>query len=496
MQITKSDFLNYQKCPEGFWFRKHSPEVLVRKELSDFEQQIIDQGIEVEQWSRNLFPDGELVLGHGEKAVELTRGKIIAGVQAIFQASFAADGLYAMCDMISWNADLEAWDIYEVKGTTSQQKKKKEHYWDIAFQREVLERSGEKVGKLYLVELDKDFVKDGNISAEDLLKLTDITEEIDTMRIEIQTEIGGAKNRLANKAEPTSCDCRYKAPAHQCLAFRHLYPHVPAYSVYNISRIGSSLRKLADFVDAEILAIEDIPAENELSAIQSNQVHVHNMDTEIFKAEEIRYELAKIEYPIYFLDYETLPTAIPLYEGCYPYQQVAFQYSLHIKDTPEAELRHTEYLHLGKTSPIPDLAARLCADIGDEGSVIVWNKKFEGKCNKDMGNQLPHLADFFTDINNRMYDLMDIFHKQMYVRKEFQGSVSIKYVLPALVPTCTYDDLKIQDGGAASSTYRRMIWDSIPDEEQGDIADDLLAYCKLDTLAMVEILKHVEERVG
>jgi len=496
MAITKSQFMKFRKCPVHFWFLKHKPEVLVRKELSDFEQQIIDQGIEVEQWARRLYPDGELVDLFQEEAVELTRKKIIDHVHTIFQASFAADGLYSMSDIINWNPELQAWDIYEVKGTTSKQKSKKEHYWDVAFQREVVERSDEAVGRLYLVELNKEYIKDGGINVEELLIVKDITEEIDTMRFEIQSAIGDAKNTLAITVEYSTCDCFYNAPAHQCDAFSHLHPNIPSYSVYNIARIGSSKKKLAAFVDADIFAIEDIPDDNDLSQIQSNQVFVYNHDIEIFKHDDIRKELEKIEYPIYFLDYETIPTAIPLYDACYPFQQVPFQYSLHIQHSPESELIHAEFLHLDKTNPIPKLAAQMRADIGDKGSVIVWNKKFEGKCNEDMANQIPDLSSFLLDINQRMYDLMDIFHKQYYVKKEFLGKTSIKNVLPALAPEFSYSDLNIQDGGVASSTYKRIIWDSIDNALQTDIANDLLEYCKLDTLAMVEILRHVRLKIS
>ena len=469
--------------------------MLVSKELSDFQQQIIDQGIEVEDWARNLYPDGELVDVYGDEAVAMTRQKIVDGGQVIFQATFAANGLFSMSDMIVWNAELESWDIYEVKGTTSKQRKKTEHYWDVAFQREVLEQSREPIGRLFLVELNKEFVKNGDIAPEELLALTDVTEEVDTMRIEIQTEIGSAKKWLKQTKEPKDCDCLYHSKANQCAAFDYLYPNVPEYSVYNISRIGSSRKKLAALIEDGIFAIEDIPQENELSAIQGNQVHVHNMDTEIFLRDKIFEEIAKIEYPIYFLDYETIPTAIPLYNACFPFQQVPFQYSLHIQDKPGAVIRHLEFIHREKSNPIPFLAKRLREDIGDNGSVVVWNKSFEGMCNKDMANQVPSLAPFLLDINLRMYDLLDVFNKQMYVRKEFLGKTSIKYVLPVLVPELSYKDLNIQDGGAASSTYKRIIWDNIHNQEQESTFKDLLAYCKLDTWAMVAILEHLKKRI-
>lgn len=488
MLISKSNFQIFRKCPDAFWMLKHAKDKLKRKPLSDFEQQIIEQGHEVESWARRLFPNGILVEGYNEEAIEQTRTFLLSGKNEIFQATFSADGLLAMCDIIKWNENLKAWDIYEVKGTTSKDKPKKDHYWDIAFQREVLERANEKVARLFLVELDKEFIKDGDVSAQELLKLTDITEEIDTMRVEIQSEIGSCKAKLKQSNQPSGCECRYKTRKHQCEAFEFFYPNVPEYTIYDISRIRSGGKKIIEMVDNDIISIEDIPDQNNLTEIQANQVHVHNYDSIICKTEQIKSELQKLEYPLYFLDYETYPSAVPVFDGCRPFQQVPFQYSLHIQQTPESDLEHYEFLHSENSNPIPSLAKQLRENIGNTGSVIVWNKSFEGKCNTDMAEQIPELADFMNGINQRFFDLEEPFKKQLYVRKEFLGKTSIKNVLPVLAPEFSYKDLNIQDGGSACNAWKKMIFDTQDEEQKNEIYVDLLAYCKLDTLAMVKIL--------
>lgn len=491
--ISKSDFQTFRNCPDAFWMLKHAKDKINETPLSDFQKQIIDQGYEVEAWARKLFSNGVLVEGYNEEALENTRAYLINEEKEIFQATFSGDGLLAMCDIIKWNDQLKAWDIYEVKGTTSKDKPKKDHYWDIAFQREVLERSNEKVARLYLVELNKEFIKAGEIDPNDLLSINDITEEIDTMRVEIQSEIGNCKAKLKQSKQPVACDCRYKTRIHHCEAFEFFYPNVPEYSIYDISRIRSGGEKITEMIDSDIIAIDDIPDQNDLTEIQSNQVQVHIYDTIICKTEKIKTELQKLEYPLYFLDYETYPAAVPVFDGCRPFQQVPFQYSLHVQETVDSDLVHFEFLHSKNSNPIPLLTKQLRENIGDTGSVIVWNKKFEGKCNSDMAKQIPELADFLNGINERFFDLEEIFKKQLYVRKEFRGKTSIKNILPVLAPKLSYMDLAIQDGGAACNAWKKMIFDTQDLNQKNEICDDLLSYCKLDTLAMVKILEFLKK---
>jgi len=206
--------------------------------------------------------------------------------------------------------------------------------------------------------------------------------------------------------------------------------------------------------------------------------------------------IAQLEYPLYFLDYETYPAAIPVFDGCFPYQQVTFQYSLHIQKEPGGPLIHKEYLHTEATSPLRSIAASLRKDIGDSGSVIVWNQSFEGGRNNELANALPEMEDFLFGLNVRFFDLMKIFSNQFYVHKAFKGKTSIKKVLPVLCPELSYDGLGIRDGGAACNAWKMMIFDDISPDQKQLVAQDLLAYCKLDTYAMVAILSVLQKTVS
>lgn len=487
--ISKTDFQNYRKCPEWFWVIKNAQEKLPKKELSDFEQQIIDQGYEVEHLARRLFEKGVLIEGFGEEAEKQTQELIESSETQIFQATFISDDLLAMCDALVLNEVSGQWDIYEIKGTTSKDRKKEDYFWDLAFQREVLERAEMNVGRLNLIELNKEYRKQGEIDPTELLEITDLTEEIDSLKEEIRMEINKAKSFLETELEPTRCGCLYKTRSNHCDAFSLFYESLPDYSIYDLSRI--STKKIKNFVDNGIVDVNQIPNDASLTKIQSNQVRVHKQNRKIIDVQGIKDELKQLQYPLYFLDYETVSTAIPVYENCYPFQQVPFQFSLHILNSSESELAHYEYLHAGSDNPIPDLVNELKSRMADYGTVIVWNKSFEGKCNRDMAEIVPEHEDFLLSINDRFYDLRDIFSKQLYVHKAFQGSTSIKKILPVLAPDLNYDILEINEGGMASSAWKKMIFTDISSEERETMKSHLLEYCMLDTLAMVRILEEL-----
>ncbi len=492
MYISKSDFLLYLQCPKHFWLWKKKREVVGNIELSDFQKQLIEQGNEVEGWARKLYRDGVLVESKGVHAVAETQKFLEEGKKQIFQATFLIDDLYAMVDILEWDEENQYWIINEAKGSSSQQVKKEVHIDDATFQKVVLEKAGYTVGQVNLIELNKKFRKDGDIVPKLLLEKTDITEKVEELQPNIEIQIEDAKRFLAREEEPKVCECIYKSRSNHCPSFSYSHPEVPDYSVHDIVRIGSSLARLQEIIDNDWLRIEDIPLEHELTQIQTNHVHVTITGNPIIEREKIHKELEKLVYPLYFLDYETFPKAVPVFDGCRPYQQVPFQYSLHILTDPGAKLVHKEFLQTEFENPIPLIAERLQTDIGNTGSVIVWKKSFEMGCNNDLAEANPHLAEFLAGVNNRVYDLMEIFSKQLYVHKDFKGSASIKSVLPILAPGFSYKNLNIQDGGMALTRWKEMIFDGKKQEEKDEIAKNLLSYCELDTLAMVKILETLE----
>ena len=195
-----------------------------------------------------------------------------------------------------------------------------------------------------------------------------------------------------------------------------------------------------------------------------------------------------LTYPLYFLDFETIGPAVPKYNGSRPYQQLVFQYSLHIQETSTSELEHREYLADPSQDPRIGFIEQLIEDCGKSGDIIVYNVGFErGKLN-DLIDVFPDYSNELREIINRLKDLMIPFQKKWYYTPEMKGSYSIKYVLPALVTELSYNDLEIKEGGTASNTFLSMVNGTFAGDVE-ETRNQLLEYCKLDTFAMVKILQ-------
>lgn len=486
--LSKSDFLKYQVCPSYLWLWKHKREVVPVDE-EDAINRRLEQGNEVERFARKLFNEATLVETKGAQAKVDTEKLVASGVNTIFQATvITEDGLLAMADVIRYDHQTESWDLYEVKSTNAV---KSEHISDTTFQRVAFEDAGYKIGRVSVIHLNKDYVRNGELEPEKLLKETDITDKVDAVISVIRQQIGDALEIINEPDEPKTCSCRLKPKSGHCPTFKYFNPDIPEYSVFHISRIGN--KKLGILVDGDITDIEDVPDDFGLTVVQRNQVEVAKSKQPVIDVTAVRDVLSELEYPLYFLDYETLSTALPLFDGCRPFQQVVFQYSLHVQARPGAELEHYEYLARNSAqTPVQGLLGALQEHLGNEGSVVVWNKSFEAARNREMGVMYPVYADFLEGINNRIFDLMDVFSKQHYVHHQFKGSTSIKAVLPVLVPDVSYKVLDIQNGASASAKWYDALFGGVERQESEHIFEGLLKYCCLDTLAMVKIYDYLQ----
>jgi len=198
--------------------------------------------------------------------------------------------------------------------------------------------------------------------------------------------------------------------------------------------------------------------------------------------------LGELGYPLYFMDFETIRPAVPMYDESRSYQQIPFQYSLHVQHTNDGPVDHFEFLGTPPNDPRPVFILSLLSRIGDHGSIIVWNKAFEIGRLREIMRDFPKYADRIEPLSERVADLMVPFRKKYLYTPDMQGSWSLKAVLPALIPDLSYDDLDIQEGGTASMTYESLSCDEDPESIRLK-CENLLEYCKLDTLSMVRLLE-------
>ncbi len=494
--VSKTTFLDFLICPKNIWFKLHKPELLESFALSPFELQLVEQGNEVEACARNLFPEGVLVTATEDEAVRETERLMLSKVPAIFQATFVVDGFITKVDVLMYDKENKRWNICEIKGTNSikEEGSERSHIDDLAFQASVLNRAKVPVGRYILIHLNKEYVRDGDLDLHKMFLMEDMTEQILARLPDIEEKMAAAQEHLPKETEPSfQCDCIYKGRSGHCTTFQYSHPYVPEYSIHDLSRIGNSKKKLAMMVERKTFDLADVPADIELSEIQQNQLDVHRTQKPIIDIDSIKEELASLEFPLYFLDYETFAPAIPMFDGYSPYSRIPFQFSLHILRDPDSEPEHVEYLHEERSDPSEPVADLLAKHIHSKGTVISWNKSFEQGVNRELAERVPHCRTALERINDQMYDLKDIFHKQYYVHPEFRGRTSIKKILPALVPGVRYSDLNIHEGGQASDAWWQMISATTSATEHAKIAKDLKTYCGLDTYAMFQIWKHLNE---
>lgn len=490
--LSKSDFLKYLTCPSYLWLWKHKREVVPPDE-EEAARHRLDQGNEVETWARKLFPDGKMVEARFDEARQETEKLIKQSAKTIFQATaFTERGLLVKADVLKFDPKAKNWSLREVKSSNEVKKDPKHrHIEDVAFQKVAFEDAGYKIGKTYLIHLNKDYVRTNGLEPKKLFAEEDISDQVDKIVPDIRAMAYDALESISRHEEPKGCSCRLLSRSRHCPTFGYLNPDIPEYSVFDIARMKG--RKLGLLIDDEIYNVHEVPDDIKLTEIQRNQVMVARTKQSIINKGAIAEALGELESPIYFLDYETISTGLPLYRGSRPYQQIPFQYSLHVLPSATKRLEHYEYLdRLGSESPTPLLLESLTKQLGKTGSVVVWNKGFEKKANEEMAASHPGYETSLASINDRLFDLLEIFSKQLYVHHGFKGSNSIKAVLPVMVPEFSYKGLDIQGGDVAAIRWYDAVTGAVNTAQAEKTFSALLEYCRLDTLAMVKIYEKLK----
>ena len=477
--LTKTDYKNYLECPMWLWLSKHKPELLP-EETPELQRRFA-MGNEVDQLAKQLFPGGFEIKGYNKEGWENTQNAIKNGAKILFQPTVIAGELTCRADILTKNED-DSWDINEVKMATSA---KKEYVFDVGFQKICFEGAGIKIRHTNIIHINNKYIRHGDIESQKLFSTDEITRETDNNLKETEEGIKQALNIIKIKDEPSlelinGCNNPKRCEYLECYCK----------GINNIQSIVKNIQPkvLLALLNHNLLDYKKMPN----SVLESIDFKPEKDFTEI-DVLAIERELKKLKYPLYFFDYETYGSAIPAFDGTRPYQQIPFQYSLHVKDTPDTRVCHTEFLHRKFENPMPELLKQLKKDIGLKGSVIVWHAPFESSRNEEMADMMPEFADFLTLLNERMFDLMLIFKfkNKMYIKSDFRKLASLKIVLPVLCPEMSYKNLAIQAGGDASASWPILTSNETSAKEKAELEKNMLAYCKRDTEAMVGILDKV-----
>ena len=490
--ISKSKYLAYKNCSKSLWLLFNNPELAKEDPTA---QKHIDDGKIVGEYAKKYFSntvdttsydkDGNLDISN---MIGLTNRYLMENKETIAEASFSFDNLFCSIDLLHLSED--GYEIYEVKATTNVEK---EHYVDAAFQKYVLERKGLHVSRVYILHLNNNYRRHGDIDVNKLFIADDISTEARFLNT-----LNGIREDLENinflinqqKKEPevllsSSCkECPFKAYCHK---------DIPVPSVLNIN----GLRKTYEYLNEGIVTYNDvIHSYVKLNKRQRIQLEAYIFNREVTMDKPLVEEFLKtIRYPIYHLDFESIQLPIPPCDGAWPYEQIPTQYSLHI-EYEDGHLEHKEFLG-DSIDPRRAIAEALCRDIPDDVCVLAYNKTFECGRLEELANLYPDLSEHLIKMKDNVVDLLVPFKQGDYYHIKMGGSNSIKYVLPALCPNdpaLDYHALPVvHNGGEAMDIYPKMLVADPKEKER--IRDGLLKYCCLDTLAMVKVLRKLVEAV-
>ncbi len=484
MQLSKSDYMLYLRHPAWLWIKKHAKHLLPPVDAAL--QARFDEGHAFEPYAESLFPD-VVRLGFSDFASyqalpNETLRAWQSGADVVAQGRYEDGQITCISDVVSRDGD--GFILTEIKSGTSA---KPEHTFDLAFQRVVLEAAGFPITRCEVAHVNREYVRNGAIDPNQLVAITDITEAVEEQLENTRVRIDQALSVAASDTMPDPAPERARLKSYdEWLEIREkLDPPLTDSSIHSLPFMSAD--KATKLIEAGITEIDQIVDASVLSKSTRRYLSALAQGGRRVDKDRLDTFLSEIVYPVYYFDYETSQSLLPPWDGTRPYQQVPFQYSLHIQRTPGGEIEHREYLHRDGSNPMPALLERLREDIGDTGSVLVWYEGFEKARNNEMAAAFPEYAPFLNDLNARVIDLMKPFADETVTDPAFKGSASIKAVLPVLVPELTYSDLGIQEGGSASRLWKEVTLTNPDSPEREKVYADLVEYCTLDTWAMVAI---------
>ncbi|MBU0645858.1 DUF2779 domain-containing protein [Patescibacteria group bacterium] len=442
-------------CPCKLWLEKVHKELM--PPIDPALQNLFDKGNMVDAKAQELWPGGVVVKGFNFEGYENTLKAMESGAEIIYQPTIVADGLTCRADVLV-RAD-DGWDLHEVKAKSSISK---ENYYDATFQSICFARAGIKLDKIFITYLNKEYIKDGEIDLEKLFIDEEVTGEVAKLTESVEEKILEAKAvfEWGTKLKPEHIKhCEHRKACE--------------WTGYWAETLSQKERDelFADVEDDVVLPL-----------------HIDK--------KAIKKELEKLEYPLYFFDYETYSTPIPDFDGHWPWLQVPFQFSVYVLEYEGATPETHDFLMETFEDPIPSLLKAFAEVMGPTGTVISWHAIFEKSRNEEMAKLHPEYAEILQSVNERTYDLIEIFKQRMYLDPAFGGSSSLKAVMPVLCPDLSYDNLNIHEGGTASMSWPILTDPSLPKKKREQLYRDMIDYCRLDVYGMVRIVEELKKKVS
>ena len=472
--ISKNTFLTALGCPTQMWFDRRGS----TRALTASEELRIIEGQQIGEMARAQFAEGVLVTEKDPRTAAEKTATLMAdhSVSVIFEAAFIAESFVTRVDVLIRREN--GWMLIEVKSARHKDEKiSGEHIDDMAYTTMVVTMAGVRVTAVELMRLSDEWRGTGGAQ----FKKADATAAVQERVEQFRQQTRGVLLNVFSEERPTprlltSCkNCEYFAS--QCLGKGIEYP------IVEIPRISE--QKVDELVALNVIDVRDIPPAFELTPTQRQMVLTISSGEMQADGVKLTKLLSKLSWPCYYLDFETAMSALPLWDGIAPFEQVLTQYSIHKCSSLMSEPEHFEYLAPLTHDARRELAEQLIRDLGSTGSIVVYSS-FEKTQITTLSQLFPDLAPQLLPLCERLFDLEVVF-KQAVSHPGFRGKTSIKVTLPTLVPEMSYKNLLIGGGDSAVAAFVRMVRGWCSSEEVAQLREALLAYCKQDTLAMVKL---------
>jgi hypothetical protein len=484
--LSKSKFVAGVQCLKRLYFQICQPELA---EAGDEGQEArLEQGNEVGLLAQSRFRGGVFIdLEHGLTAALAQTTSLLqdSSVPAIFEATFQYQGVLVRVDVFQRRSG-NRWRLIEVKSSVDV---KEYHLYDVAIQAYVLRGCGLDLSSSCLMHLNHDYVYDGRqYDPKELFVIRNLTTQIRNLDPELPQLLKAQRNALAQGQPPDIAPGRQCSEPFPCEFYGCCNPPVPEHHISSLPRLSG--KKRVELLDQGIQLIHEIPEGFSLTANQT-RIWTSVRTGKPWVSDNLAKGLARLKYPLYFMDFETLFPAIPRFKGMWPYSHIPFQWSVHRQMSVDSEPEHFEFLAEDEGDPRHDFLTSLIDVVGKLGPIVAYNAQFESQRLSDLANWMPEYAAQIAKIQARLWDLLPFVREHVY-HPEFHGSFSLKAVLPALVHGFSYENMEVSHGGEAGLAWDQMVRGDLNAEERQRLKMALLAYCRQDTLAMVRVLESLK----
>lgn len=479
VSLSKSKILLNRQCQKRLWLQVFKPGLA---EIDASAEARFRDGNKVGEVARQLYPGGDFIDTLNRKeALARTEADLQAGGKPIFEAAFLHNEVLVRADLLV--PEVSGYKLVEVKSSTSV---KDYHLEDIAVQTWVMRQAGLEPSCCMVAHIDNSFVYPGGGNYQGLLKEEPVDAEIRELINLVPGWISQAQATLKQTkapsvepgdqcSQPFACDfANYCSPPETGVEF-------PVEILPYGKKMATQLRA-EGYRDLREVPVEKLSNPKHIRVHRVSRTGIAELDAEATEA------VRNLPYPRYYLDFETIAFAVPIWAGTSPYKQIPFQWSCHIEHA-DGSLKHHEFLDTTGSDPRRGFAESLIKTLGSDGPIIVYNAPFEGSRMMELAEAMPDLAPQLLDAQDRLFDLLPL-ARNHYYHPDMKGSWSIKAVLPTIAPELDYSNLTVSHGGMAQDAYLDLIGKELSETDKVGLRAALLAYCEQDTLAMLRIAKN------